>query len=111
MVWRGTEVDGYDEDESVFWEPDKDDTLQGTVKWVGKGKYNTFMVVEGEDGVTYKTPQHSLLSRQIRKLEIQEDDLVHITFLGEGEEPDDPAYSAPKLYKLLKWVPDGEGEE
>ena len=105
MAWKGTDINenDYEEDESVFWEPDKDDTIQGTVKWVGKGKYNTFMVVEAEDGTIYKTPQHSLLSRQIRKLEIGEDDLVHITFLGEGEQPENPNYSAPKLNKLLKW--------
>jgi len=104
MAWKGTEIDENDyDDDSVFWEPDPKDTIQGNVKWTGKGKYNTFMVIEADDGMTYKTPQHASLSRQIRKLGIEENDLVHITFLGDGEEPDDPEYSAPKLYKLLKW--------
>jgi len=107
MAWKGTEIDENDyDDDSVFWEPDPKDTLQGTVLKVKKGKYNTFMVIEHEDGTVYKTPQHASLSRQIRKLEIAEDDLVHITFLGDGEQPDDPTYSAPKLYKLLKWEED-----
>lgn len=104
MAWKGIDSEENDyKNDAVFWEPEPKDTLEGTVKKIKKGQFNLFMVVEDDEGATWFTPQHAQLVRQIKKLSIEEGDLVHITFLGEGEQPDDPNYSAPKLYKLLKW--------
>lgn len=109
MAWEGITEEEMNtknyEDDAEFWEPNEDDELQGVVKIVKEGKYNKlFMIIKDEDGDSWITSQCASLDKQIKRLKIKAKDTVHITYLGEGEQGDDPSFNAPKLYKLLKWV-------
>ena len=86
--------------EAEFWNPEKGDTLQGTVQAVAKGKFKKlFLVLEDDEGKEWITTQCASLDKQIKKLGIEEDDIVHLTYNGRL---DDEYHSHD--YKLLKWV-------
>jgi len=112
MAWKQAELPAEDEENGYeeggnFWEPNKDDTLQGEVLKIKPGKFKKlFLTIEREDGEVYFTGQHANLDKQIKRLQkdegLTEGDQVHITYLGEGTS-DDENYNAPKLYKLQVW--------
>ena len=121
MVWNnGYKEEDENESDLQFWpnnDPDqgtvtnKGEFIQGTVNTVKKGKYGLFMVIEYQEGNAFCTPQAKQLIKQIRRLKIEPEDIVHLTYLGEGKQPDDPTYSPAKLFKLQKWEDDVVDDE
>jgi hypothetical protein len=116
MAWKDSGIDENNtggEYEGEFWEPwdyeEDERTLEGTViEDPKKGQYGKFFLkVRDSEGGIWITSQHAHLSRQISKLELKEQDIIRVEYLGQGEEPEDPTFSAPHLYKLQKWI-DGE---
>ena len=110
MAWKETNID-MDENgefEGEFWEPDVNDTLEGTLaEEPKKGKYNKlFLKVRDSEGTIWITSQHAHLDKQIKKLKVVEGDEVRVTYLGMGEQQEDSEYSAPNLYKLQVWRDD-----
>lgn len=107
MAWKDSGVSEEDigNGEGDFWEPDVNDVLEGDVIEEPKeGKYDKlFLKVRDSAGNVWITSQHGHLALQIKKLKIVQGDRVRIKYLGEGEPPEDPTYSAPQLYKLQKW--------
>lgn len=102
MSWEAVPEDEMknNDSESTFWNPEKGDTLQGTVQAVAKGKFKKlFLVIEDDEGKEWITTQCTSLHKQIKKLSIEEDDVVHITYNGRA----DDEYQSHD-YKLLKWV-------
>lgn len=106
MAWKGVSEDEMKEmgkkdyeNEGEFWNPEKDDTLQGKVKVVKEGKYHKlFMVIEDEENSDWITTQCASLDKQIKKLDIEKDDQVHLTYKGRL----DDEYQSHQ-YELLKW--------
>lgn len=98
MAWK-TEDDYEFENngnELEFWNPEKGDSLEGTVRSVKKGQYEKyFLVVEDEDGNVWATTQCARLDYQIKKMKIEEDDYVLIEY--NGQRSDDNAHDY-KLY-------------
>ena len=87
--------------ESVFWEPDVGDTLQGEILKLKDGKYQLFAVVEDDAGTVYKTPQHKDLAGKLDSLGVEEGDTVKMTYDGD----EDVGLQYPKkLYTVLKYV-------
>ena len=109
MAWKSLteeEISEKEEFDGEFWEPEKDDTLQGTVQLVKKGKYNKyFLIVQDEVGDEWITTQCATLHKQIKKLEIQEEDIVHLTYNGRA----DDEYQT-HLYLLQKWIDEEDSE-
>jgi hypothetical protein len=108
MGWEDADIEKDEGMEGEFWEPLPDETLQGTVLKIKSGKFGKlFMVIEDDDGEVWFTPQHANLDRQIKNLQkksnLTEDDTVHVKYLGLGEQPEDPSYNPPQLYKLRVW--------
>lgn len=106
MAWKGVSEDEMNKKEfkndGEFWNPEADETLQGTVKAVSKGKYGKlFMVIEDEENSDWITTQCASLDKQIKRLNIEKDDQVHITYKGRAEDE----YQSHQ-YKLLKWEED-----
>jgi len=87
------------EDNAEFWNPEKDDVLQGTVKVVKMGKYEKlFMVIEDDEGLTWITTQCGSLDRQIRRQQIEQGDIVQLLYKGRK----DDEYQT-HMYILKKW--------
>ena len=112
MAWKDSGIDENNtggEYEGEFWEPwdyeEDERTLEGTVVEDPKnGKYKKlFLKVADANGTEWVTSQHAHLHRQIKALKIEAGDKIRCTYLGVGEEPEDPTFSAPHLYKLQKW--------
>jgi len=108
MAWKDAEVEENGEIEGTFWEPLQDETIQGTVLKIKEGKFGKlFITLQDEEGDVWFTPQHANLDKQIKNLQrkegLKEDDIVHILYKGQGEQPEDSTYSAPQLYQLKVW--------
>lgn len=98
--------------EAEFWDPKIDEVLQGEVTARKKGKFDTFIYIEDDDGQEWKTPQHAQLARKIRRMKIEEGDIVRITYLGEkAPKGDNKNMSPTKQYKLEVWSDDDEEDE
>lgn len=92
------------ENNAEFWNPEKDDELQGTVKYVGEGKYKKlFMVIEDDEGQEWLTTQCASLDKQIKKLGIEEANIVNILYKGRAEDE----YES-HIYILRLWEEDKE---
>lgn len=73
--------------EGEFWNPTEDDTLQGHVTAVKEGKFKKlFMQIEDEEGMEWITTQCASLHKQIKKLDIKEGELVHLTYNGRADD-------------------------
>ena len=108
MGWENTDTEENGEMEGTFWEPLPEETIQGTVLKIKEGKYGKlFMVIQDDEGEVWFTPQHANLDRQIKNLQrkqnLVEQDIVHVKYIGQGEQPEDPTFSAPNLYQLKVW--------
>lgn len=90
------------ENNAEFFNPEKGDILTGTVKVVTTGKYEKlFLVIEDDEGDEWITTQCASLDKQIKKLEIEEADVVNITYNGRAEDE-----FASHQYEVMKWVDD-----
>ena len=109
MAWKDAEAEEENGQlEGTFWEPLEDETLQGTVLKIKEGKFGKlFLTIQDEEGDVWFTPQHANLDRQIKNLQKKEglgtNDIVHVQYKGQGEQPEDSTYSAPQLYQLKVW--------
>ena len=91
MAWKSldeNEINNTDfENDGEFWNPEPNDTLQGTVQVVKEGQYNKlFLVLEDEAGDVWITTQCAGLHKQIQKLEIKQGDLIHLTYNGRADD-------------------------
>lgn len=98
MAWKSEEDYNL---ESEFWNPEEGDVLEGDVLLVKKGNYEKlFMIIEDEDGNSWITTQCARLDFQIKKMKIEEGDIVKLTYNGRVGEND--AHD----YKLEVWEED-----
>lgn len=74
--------------EGEFWEPAEGDAIQGTVTEDPKeGKFKKlFLVIKDDEGDEWITTQCASLHRQIKKLKIKKDDIVHLTYNGRADD-------------------------
>jgi hypothetical protein len=112
MAWQEpteSEMDGAGEYEGLFWEPWKEDSeieipnpVQGVVEESKIGKHNKlFLKIRDSDDRLWITNQHAVLHRQIKALNIEDGEEVHLEYLG--EEPTEGGLSPKKNYRLRVW--------
>lgn len=106
MAWKNEDDFEFEQLESEFWNPEKGDTLEGEVVVVKKGTYEKlFLVIEDDDGDTWLTNQCAGLDFQIKKMKIEEGDIVRLTY--NGRKGDNDAHD----YKLEVWEEDDDDQD
>lgn len=97
-----TELDNIHEiQDNELWIPREiNETIEGVVKEVKKGKYDKkFLKIKDENDTIWVTNQCKSLDEQIKNLQIEDDDIVRVEYNGRL----DDEYGSHN-YLLMKWT-------
>lgn len=90
--------------ESEFWNPQKDDELQGNVVVIKEGNYGKqFLVIEDDDENVFITTQCASLDYLISRARLEIGDYVKVVYLGRANDE----YQSHK-YELYVWEEEEE---